>query len=73
MKSETLKSLFAHRAGDGRFMASDWTGHYRDVLPDGQPWSFVDYFTEERILVNPAIVHAMRSKTALIAAAGVGG
>jgi len=53
--------------------ASDWTGHYRDVLPDGQPWWFVDYFTEERILVNPAIVHAMRSKTALIAAANAGG
>lgn len=47
--------------------ASDWTGSYRDRLPDGQAWWFVDYFTEERVPVNPAIVHAMRSKQALIA------
>ena len=47
--------------------ASDWTGQFRDRLPDGDPWWFTDYFTEERFPVNPAIVHAMRSKTALIA------
>ena len=47
--------------------ASDWNGCYRDALPDGQSWWFVDYLTEERIPVNPAIVHAMRSKQALIA------
>lgn len=49
--------------------ASDWTGCFRDRLPDGQAWWFVDYFTEEKIPVHPAIVHAMRSKTALMAAA----
>ena len=46
--------------------ASDWTGCYGDTLPDGQSWWFVDYFTKERIPVNPAIVHAIRSKQALI-------
>src|SRR5437899_3285497 len=23
--------------------ASDWTGCFADVLPDGKPWTFVDY------------------------------
>ncbi len=46
--------------------ASDWTGVYADRLPDGQPWEFVDYFTEETQRVNPAIVHAMRSKEVLV-------
>lgn len=50
------------------FWASDWTGCFRDQLPDGQSWWFVDYFTGENLPVNPAIVHAMRSKSALIAA-----
>lgn len=45
--------------------ASDWTGCYDGRLPDGKPWTFVDYFNEENIQVNPAIVHAMRSKEAL--------
>ena len=49
--------------------ASDWTGRFADVLPDGSPWMFVDYFTGKETEVNPAIVHAMRSKPALIAAA----
>ena len=47
--------------------ASDWTGRYRDVLPDGRRWRYKDYFTEEQFLINPAIVHCMRSKQALIA------
>jgi hypothetical protein len=46
--------------------ASDWTGEFKDRLPDHSPWWFTDYFTEERFKVSPAIVHAMRSKTALI-------
>ncbi|HXJ58671.1 MAG TPA: hypothetical protein VNU68_18600 [Verrucomicrobiae bacterium] len=48
------------------FWCSDWTGQFQDRLPDGQPWLFLDYFTEEPVLVNPAIVHAMRSKNALV-------
>lgn len=49
--------------------ASDWTGCFRDVLPDGQAWWHIDYFTGEKIPVNPAIVHCMRSKAALVAEA----
>lgn len=45
--------------------ASDWTGSYADRLPDGNPWTFVDYFSAKPFLVNPAIVHAMRSKEVL--------
>jgi hypothetical protein len=52
--------------------ASDWTGCFADRLPDGQAWWFVDYFSGEKIPVNPAIVHAMRSKNALAAAAKPG-
>jgi hypothetical protein len=48
---------------------SDWTGAFGDRLPDGRAWTFRDYMTDEPIQVNPAIVHAMRSKQALIAAA----
>lgn len=45
--------------------ASDWTGWYAGRLPDGNAWDFTDYFTFHRFQVNPAIVHAMRSKEAL--------
>lgn len=47
---------------------SDWTGQYAGRLPDGKPWQFEDYLNGEKIIVNPAIVHAMRSKDAMIAA-----
>jgi hypothetical protein len=46
--------------------ASDWTGVYEGRLPDGKPWEFIDYFSEQSYTVNPAIVHAMRSKEILI-------
>jgi hypothetical protein len=45
---------------------SDWTGEFTHRLPTSSPWELTDYFTGERRLVNPAIVHAMRSKTLLI-------
>ena len=45
--------------------ASEWTGALKDILPNGSPWIFQEYMTNERISVNPAIVHAMRSKQAL--------
>lgn len=47
--------------------ASDWTGVFRDRLPAGRAWEFTDYFTGETFPVNPAIVHAMRSKEAMLA------
>ena len=49
--------------------ASDWNGCYAHMLPDGRDWLFTDYFSGEPFTVNPAIVHAMRSKDALIAKA----
>ena len=36
--------------------------HFRDRLPDGRSWQFEDYMSGEKHRVNPAIVHAMRSK-----------
>lgn len=48
--------------------ASDWTGKFADRLPTASSWLFEDYFTGNRYRVNPCIVHAMRSKDALIAA-----
>lgn len=47
--------------------ASEWTGVLQDKVPDGSPWTFQEYMTHERKVVNPDIVHAMRSKKALVA------
>ena len=49
---------------------TDWLGNYAGRLPDGKPWAFADYMTEERFTVNPAIVHAIKSKEAMITAGG---
>jgi len=46
--------------------ASEWTGVLKDTVPDGSSWQFEEYMTRQRSSVNPAIVHAMRSKTALL-------
>ncbi|MCE7505977.1 hypothetical protein LZG75_06955 [Polynucleobacter sp. IMCC30063] len=46
--------------------ASEWTNALGGNLPDGSNWEFEEYMTRERSIVNPAIVHAMRSKVALI-------
>lgn len=46
--------------------ASEWTGVLNDRIPDGGPWEFQEYMTGTRSSVNPAIVHAMRSKNALV-------
>jgi hypothetical protein len=48
--------------------ASDWTGVFADRIPDGSAWDFVDYLDGTRLRVNPAIVHCMRSKQALVRA-----
>ena len=45
--------------------ASEWTGALKDKLPDGSEWVFQEYMTHARSTLNPAIVHAMRSKSAL--------
>jgi len=57
-------------AATHEYWASDWTGCYSRRLPDGLPWAFQDYFDGTRRLVNPCIVHAMRSKQAMCAADG---
>ena len=49
------------------FWASDWTGSFANKIPEDIEWEFEDYFTAEKIKVNPAIVHAMRSKKELAA------
>jgi hypothetical protein len=46
--------------------ASEWTGYLKEKLPDGTPWEFQEYMTAKKSTVNPAIVHAMRSKNALV-------
>lgn len=46
--------------------ASEWTGALQDRVPDGSEWDFQEYMTNARFSVNPAIVHAMRSKSALV-------
>lgn len=48
------------------FWASEWTGALKDRVPDGEPWMFQEYMTHAASEVNPAIVHAMRSKKALV-------
>lgn len=50
------------------FWASEWTGVLNDRIPDGEPWVFQEYMTHAKSEVNPAIVHAMRSKKALVKA-----
>jgi hypothetical protein len=41
----------------------DWTDNYVDKLPDGREWMATNYMTNQKHLVNPDVVHAMRCKT----------
>lgn len=45
--------------------ACDWIGRFRGTVPGGQPWLYADWLTGEEWKINPAIVHAMRSKDAM--------
>jgi len=45
---------------------TDWTGQFGGRLPTGNDWDFEDYMSGQKTRVNPAIVHAMRSKDALM-------
>lgn len=45
---------------------SDWEGVFSNGLPSGKSWIFKDYMTFEPREVNPAIVHAIKSKDFLI-------
>jgi hypothetical protein len=53
--------------GLDRDRLTDWTHQCAGRLPDGNPWRFQDHFAGKEYEVNPAIVHAMRSKDALAA------
>jgi hypothetical protein len=48
------------------YWASDWTDNFKDQIPVDKEWDYISYMTLEKIRVNPAIVHAMRSKKALV-------
>ena len=48
------------------YWASDWTDNFKDKIPEDKDWEYTSYMTLEKIEVRPAIVHAMRSKQALI-------
>lgn len=48
------------------YWSSDWTDNFKDIVPTDKSWEYVSYMTLEKIFVKPAIVHAMRSKKALI-------
>ena len=48
------------------YWASDWTENFKDIVPNDKEWEYTSYMTYEKILVKPAIVHAMRSKKALV-------
>lgn len=45
---------------------SDWSGEWAEKVPTDEPWIFRDYFNYEPYLVNPAIIHAIKSKEALV-------
>ena len=47
---------------------SDWLGCFEGRVPDGKEWIFKDYMKNEIFTVNPAIVHALKSKEALVVA-----
>lgn len=56
-----------HNMANGRnIWASDWKGVWKDKLPADETWKFTDYMNDLENDVKPAIVHAMRSKDALI-------
>lgn len=46
--------------------ASDWTAQFKDKLPEGKPWMFKDWLQGDEFIINPAIVHALKSKDLLI-------
>jgi hypothetical protein len=44
---------------------TDWEGVFAKELPKGQPWTRHDYMNQEPYLVNPAILHLVKSKALL--------
>jgi hypothetical protein len=48
------------------YWASDWTGKFTNILPTDTEWEYTSYMTDEKFIIKPSLVHAMRSKRALI-------
>lgn len=48
------------------YWASDWTGVFKNQLPIYKEWGYESYMTGEKFNIKPALIHAMRSKQALI-------
>jgi hypothetical protein len=67
--SHMFSKDYSNRFGEKweNYWASEWTGSFNDRVPDGTPWRHQSYMTSMQSMVNPAIVHAMRSKSALAA------
>lgn len=62
--SKNIKNRYAEKYFD--YWASDWTGAFANSLPKNINWEWTSYMTLEKHLVNPAIVHGMRSKDYLL-------
>ena len=48
------------------YWASDWTGIFKNQLPFYKEWEYESYMTGEKSVIKPCLIHAMRSKNALI-------
>jgi len=48
------------------YWASDWTGNFKNIIPLHTTWNYESYMTGEKFKIKHALVHAMRSKNALI-------
>jgi hypothetical protein len=46
--------------------ASDWAYYFANRLPKGNPWTLKDWLGFDEYLVNPAIVHLIKSKPLLV-------
>lgn len=66
--SQLMSPIISDRFAENfsKYWASDWTGQFKDIIPNDIEWESTSYMTYEKILVKPAIIHAMRSKKALI-------
>ena len=61
---QTDNSLYFHEKYFN-YWASDWTGQFKDIIPENREWVYTSYMTGENFTINPAIVHSMRSKQKL--------
>jgi len=64
MSSKDIRNRFAEKYFN--YWASDWTTNFSGILPKDKTWEWVSYMTMEKFIINPAIVHGMRSKNALL-------